>query len=157
MLGLVIGIVQLWQTQTAAQTSSPLTVQPSTARVGVGTPNPSQELTVMSSTGGDGLLIQNSAPGSRANLDLQSTDVNGVTWRLTSAGNASGRAGNLEVNQESTPFVTIQKDTGNVGIGTANPARRLDVTGGDIEGNRYLRLRAWADNAPLRHRQYRRE
>jgi hypothetical protein len=93
-------------------------------KIGIGTPNPSSQVDIVAQ---DGLSITGFQPF--------------ITLRDANAGNARGFLqcvdGNLGMFPEGTGGVFVQKGTGNVGIGTNNPASQLDVTSGaDQEGIR---------------------
>ena len=99
--------------------------------VGIGTTSPGGRLDISQTVAATALLVQSSAAGDGARLDLKSTDTGGITWRLGSVGNVGGRIGNFEVQDLSAntvPFL-IQKTTGYVGIGLPAPAYTLDVAG----------------------------
>lgn len=104
----------------------------SSGNVGIGTTSPAGRLDILQDAAATALLVQSSAPGDGARFDLKSTDTGGITWRMASIGNVGGRAGNFEIQDQSgqgAVNLTIQKTTGNVGIGTTNPGTKLEVAG----------------------------
>jgi hypothetical protein len=87
-----------------------------TGNVGVGTTTPSAPLHV------------NSA-GPYTDIYISNTSAGGTLWAVESLGNIAGRQGNLEFNRPGVlNALTITTD-GRVGIGTAAPQTKLQVTG----------------------------
>ena len=95
-----------------SQTTSPLTVQPSTSRVGVNTPSPTEALDVAG--------------------NVKATNFIGNGSQLTSLPAAS---------QWTTSAGNIYYNTGNVGVGTTAPGQKLDVAG-DIKTSGAFRVGA---------------
>ena len=83
--------------------------------VGIGTSSPSVDLHL--------------ASGFPA-IKLDNTDAGGDAWRIASGDTGSGFAGKLQIYNEDTAVVAMVLDaSGNVGIGTAAPTQKLDVSG----------------------------
>lgn len=95
---------------------------------GVGAASPGAKFYVKQTAAATTALFQSTAAGDGAGIDLQSTDTNGLVWRLSSLGNVSGRAGHFEIQQGGNVLVTVVS-SGNVGIGQTSPSQLLDVTG----------------------------
>ena len=103
-------------------------------RVGIGTTTPSAKLNVVYTGGSPGIAIKSSQ--SYATIDVDSYDGDAAlrfyhqgvgTWNVRNQAGTDNFQIN-ELNGGSTRFV-IENTTGNVGIGTADPAEKLDVTG----------------------------
>ena len=93
---------------------------------GIGTPNPGAELHVYNSAGNVGILIESEDAYSVLNL----RNERGGT--LTTYGVFSGHptAGDFTIRENTVDDrLTIQKGTGNIGIGTPPTAEKLDVAG----------------------------
>ena len=100
--------------------------------VGIGTRTPSARLEVAGQ-----VKITGGSPGAGKIL---TSDANGLaSWKAP----AAAKGGSLW----SQTGKNIYYNAGNVGVGTAKPASKLHVVGGDINTNRYLRISAWNDNA----------
>ena len=117
--------------------SGTLFVDSANNRVGVGTDNPTQKLQVHNG----GILIRGSAT---PNLNLTPTDgllgngdisFDGTNFTIVS--NSSGA--NLVLGTFSAPRLTINS-SGNVGIGTTNPAQKLHVEN-SLDGSTQIRVR----------------
>ena len=75
-------------------------------------------------------IILKSASTNGAGINIQNTDTGGHNWYIISTGsNNSGGAGNLGLYDAtvSNYLFYIKGSTGNVGIGTTNPAAKLDL------------------------------
>jgi hypothetical protein len=109
----------------SAQSPSPLTLQPETGRVGIGTATPGSKLHVTGQT-----RISGTAP---ARLTLEPEGGSTNLWNLDNqAGTfrlfredyaASGTGGNPQVRM-------VLQNNGNVGIGTTSPITKFQVSGG---------------------------
>ena len=102
---------------TTVSSANFLAVDTTYSRLGIGTTSPNWDLQVASS-----------GPAFLALSDM-SAGANAKHWFMSSMG------GNLYIGTSSdalnatTTYLTIQKDTGYVGIGTANPGAKLEVAG----------------------------
>jgi hypothetical protein len=113
--------------RTSASGSNPITIPERmritpTGNVGIGTTSPSSKLEVngdIDTTGSNGYLI------------------NGMAWALENSGVLT--LGDWDGNDFPTRIMdnnsseVLRVTDGNVGIGTASPASKLEVDGGDIE------------------------
>jgi len=101
VLGLLIGAVFFSVPPLLdSQSTSPLTIQVATNRVGVNTTTPAEAL-----------------------------DVNGNVKAANFIGNGSQLQGLPSSSQWTTSGNNISYSTGNVGVGTASPGQKLDVAG----------------------------
>ena len=163
---------------TVAVDTNVLYVDTSSDRVGIGTTLPGGLLHVSSGTSGDAVVIiesdtDNSNENDNPHVELRQ-DGGGVKAKLGIEGNAGNTYSNSVANATylgtvfeqplqfitgntggvQTAKMTIQPNTGNVGIGTTSPSEKLDVNGrvriGDINyaygGNNYHVLLAEDSN-----------
>jgi hypothetical protein len=101
--------------------------------VGIGTPTPTYKLHVV----GKGLVVQSITGTPRwdnNSFELRSTGGNGVALEFHREGSTSATiasmAGEISLYTDSgTERMRISPTSGNVGIGTSNPGRKLDVEG----------------------------
>ena len=112
----------LFVTPGYAQTASPLTIQPETGRVGIGTSNPRGTLDISAGelwlTGGTYSIIRLSTSG------LETYGA-GIIYDRPS--------GRMDIyNGTGSETRVVIQPSGNVGIGTTNPGARLDVVGGYV-------------------------
>jgi len=98
--------------------------------VGIGTTNPVGKLDVSGGNYDTGIIIR-SASSAGAGLTIKNTDTGGNEWNLISTGSGnSGGAGNIAFyNTTQGTYRFYITSGGNVGIGTASPAAKLDVVG----------------------------
>ena len=126
LAGIVIALA--WTNPSAAPPggAGALTVD-STGRVGIGTATPGEKLVVTSPTAADTKIEVNAGGDQYAAIRIKNSQRSYV-WQVTpSTGSPGGR---LRLFDESAPAerLTVLAD-GNVGIGTAAPASKLDVIG----------------------------
>lgn len=124
------------------------------AYLGLGTTTPAYKMDIAipaTTNGFDGIRISN-ASTSGATLRLKTTSTGGSEWALFSAGStASAGAGNFALYNftSSAYYMTVNKTTGNVGIGTAAPAasHKLHVKpGANLDPVRFEGLKAMNDS-----------
>ncbi len=97
-----------------------------TAYVGIGTNNPSAKLHI----NGSG----STANSNEAGIRLTNTADGGDEWFLrTGATGTSTPAGGFSI-ADTTAYRLVIDQTGNVGIGTNNPSKKLDINGGLLVG-----------------------
>ena len=108
--------------------------------VGVGTRTPSARFEVAGQ-----VKITGGSPGAGKVL---TSDANGLaSWKAPAKAPAKASAAAKGGSVWSQTGNIVYYDAGNVGVGTAKPASKLHVVGGDINTNRYLRISAWNDEA----------
>lgn len=119
--------------------SSPLTIQPSTGNVGIGTTNPTYTLSVSRDTGGTTLAtFEQTATSGGASIEIyQKGSSTPGRWQLTATG--AGRFKIKDAIQGGDKFFI--DTTGFVGIGVATPTAALEVIG-DIKasGTKYFQI-----------------
>jgi len=123
----------------------------SAGNVGIGTTSPSDKLDVQGA-GGVGIRVSNSSnPAYYSNLILNYNDVS--TMQLTCLGTpilTAGNTGNTVLaSRTNTDIILSPNGTGNVGINTTEPQRKLDsyTAGGAALGNNYVRFGVGAAGA----------
>lgn len=108
-----------------------------TGNLGIGNSNPTEKLVVESSaTGGTQFRLNN-------------TSTNGRAWHIISSGSANSfGAGRLAFYDTTTSLTRMLIDlNGNVGIGTTNPAGKLDVWGSTFPVGKFERSTTLTDGA----------
>jgi len=135
----VVGDVNITGNLYAGTGSAVLFVDDTNNRVGIGTTNPSEQLVVEGSA--PTLLLQNPALNNANSGKIQFSEggIIGTTLRY------DGNLNKFFIDTTSvTGAVTIDRFTGNVGIGTTNPGAKLQVE----DGGEYLRV---IPNSPANH------
>ncbi len=94
--------------------------------VGIGTAAPTQVFDVVKTTGDANIRMKTDAGDSDAGLILQN---DARTWKINNKAGYSDALAFEDVNSGVTAMV-MEKVTGYVGIGTVDPAYKLDVSGG---------------------------
>jgi hypothetical protein len=108
--------------------SQPFFIKRSTGNVGIGNYEPAYRLDVLGESHLMGIL--NSTAGIGTWLTLKNATANGIEWNLIASGDSNAEGlGNLLIKDNTGLKMVIQSATGNVGIGTATPAQKLDVAG----------------------------
>ena len=97
--------------------------------VGIGTPSPGNSYKL------DVRGCVRVGDGSTAEQDIQLISKNG-NWQVGTNNGGNGTSSNQFFIYDSSYRLTVQKGTGNVGIGTATPAKKLDVNG-DVKASTY--------------------
>jgi hypothetical protein len=92
----------------------------SNGNVGIGTTNPTQKLDVRGN--------MRLGDGTTAEQDIIYHNNTG-TWQVGVNNSGNGTSGNQFYIYDNAYRLTVQKATGNVGIGTNNPGEKLDVSG----------------------------
>ncbi|MBI5623786.1 MAG: tail fiber domain-containing protein [Elusimicrobia bacterium] len=104
----------------------------SEGKVGVGTTSPVSRLHIL---GGDylaGLRVE-SDEGLGAGIGIKSTSAGGKHFNIYSSGPSNGEgAGKLVFQDNAVGARMVVDPIGNIGVGTASPAYRLDVSGGGM-------------------------
>lgn len=142
--GELSGIATIGGHNAALTAWADLSINPAAGNVGVGTTAPVSKLDVAGTLTADALSIlgtsytpatieSNNTAGTW--LNLRNSSVGGRYWQLISTGSGNGQgAGKLLIGNGASagahdvPAITVEGD-GDVGIGTATPAAKLDVIG----------------------------
>jgi hypothetical protein len=116
-------------------------------KVGIGTKDPDAQLEIQGNVGNSSLLVKGSQPG----MALANDGPDGHTWNIWSVGRGEPMPpGSLAFLDEQTNTYRFGIDNnGNVGIGTMNPAFKLNVAGSvRADGAIYGRVRHQIDDQP---------
>jgi hypothetical protein len=106
--------------------------------VGIGTTNPSSKLTVQDGS----ILVKNTlADTSFAEIRLQKTSIFGADWEMFTGSDTGGVYRTSLVFWNVDPKMVI-RNNGNVGIGTASPTYKLDISSG-AEAFRVGQANSW--------------
>jgi hypothetical protein len=146
-------------TNVAVDTSAVLTIKDS-GKVGIGTAAPGGLLALSGSVSDTALLGATAGATSNALFNLAPSSDNIVRYGLRLS--ATGHDLNLDYRKSTDGYpntaMTIQRSSGNVGIGTTTPSEKLDVKDGFIQvsgtgpsGYGYLLNRAGQDIYSIRH------
>ena len=99
------------------------TIYYTAGKVGIGTDTPETELHIDSSSGSTTLMLESSYASDDNILDMKDSD--GDSWNLNVRGSTYD---DFVISVEGIGnYLTIKKDSGNVGIGTLSPTQLLDV------------------------------
>ena len=106
-----------------------------TGNVGIGTTNPSEKLEVQE---GNIKIETTTNVDTKLILNPYSSAL-GTTYQWELVGTNSGNSYNFQIRENGTPYVTVDSgvngNDGYVGIGTASPDEKLDITGGYLKFN----------------------
>jgi hypothetical protein len=100
--------------------------------VGIGTTSPGAYLEVYGSTTSNDVVGMFTGTGQYGSaIHLKATGTNGSNWRILSTASGSTPGGGYFglYNDSAGLYRFVISPTGNVGIGTASPAQKLDVVG----------------------------
>jgi hypothetical protein len=103
--------------------------------VGIGNTNPTNTLDI--SDNETGLLALRGSSPFGTSLSLINSTAGGDAWALISTGASNGEGAGKLMISDQVPRMTIDTN-GNVGIGTVNPTRKLEVNGSASVGGTFL-------------------
>ena len=103
--------------------------------VGVGTTDPAEKVDVALTGSNGGIRVKNATDNAYVKIDAPADEAayvdfqtgDSTDWQLTRAPNSNNLA--LYDNDGASDYVVTFEQGGNVGIGTTNPAAKLDVAG----------------------------
>lgn len=143
--GTTKGYIQIGNSWAAG--SEILVVDGRTSKVGIGTASPAGKLHVSDNGSDTNILISNTGSGqATVGLDASNGDFSGSDYMVLRQNNdLSGditmfqSAGNFHLRSQISGAIvsalTMQRSTGNIGIGTDTPKQQLHVSGGTTAGD----------------------
>ena len=119
--------------------------------VGVGTTDPAEKVDVALTGANGGLRVKNATDNAYVKIDAPSDEAayidfqtaDSTDWQLTRAPNSNNLA--IYDNDGAADYVVTFEQGGNVGVGTSDPAEKLDVSLTGSNGG--LRIKNATDNA----------